>query len=260
LTDEQQRSWATERTRRNLTRGHERFAATGLMTCLDEPRLLVTVLAPDPLAPVIDFSEDLLDLVPERFAGHTANGIGFLGATAVTDDAVARVAEVGDTWRAYAGIRRTGTVEVGIGSTTRRQLDSPSEPNLFAYRLYYIVHAARVAIETQARLLTTPAWSGHSLSPFELVVALAETAGAFLGGRADGWEEPTKSSWGLSTCITPDILIRTQFDVWPATTGDQLDALVRVGDRVCNAFGTMQRLFAPPNGRPGAGRLSADYA
>lgn len=260
MTGKQQRIWDAERVRRRLTRGHERFAATGLMTELDEPRLLVTVIPSDPLAPLIDFDDNVFQVVPQSFTGRTANGVAFLGASAVTDDALVRVATGGNGgWRAYAAIRRVGAVEVGMGSTTRYEFENGGEAR-FAFRLYYIIHAIRVVVESQARLFSNQTLSEHSRGPFELIVALPKTAGAVLGGLAEGWEEPGQMGWDIPESVTEDVLIRTQFDTWPASQEEQEAAIVRVGDRVCNAFGSLQRLFAPPNGRPRAGILSPDYA
>jgi len=260
MTIDQQRLWADERASRNLTRGHERFAATGLMQRLDEPRLLVTILPADPAAPTLDLEDDLLQMVPDRFTGRTANSVGFLGGTAVTDDTVARVAVGGNAgMRAYAAIRRAGAVEVGIGSTIRYGLGDGNSRR-YGFRLHSIVHAIRVVVESQARLCSYSSLAETLRGPFELIAALPETEGAVLGGLADGWEPP---HFGLSddmACLTSDVLVRMQLDKWPGSREDQETTTVRMADRVCNAFGTLQRLFAPPHGDPRAGQLSPDYA
>lgn len=259
MMNEQQRTWAAVRAARNLTRGHAQFGVSGLMTHLDDPQLLALILPADPLAPLLEFNDGLFTVLPERFTGVTANGVQLLGTTFVTDSALGRCSSGGDAWRAYVALRRDGGVEIGIGSTARYPLGSRDAPRGFAFRLCYIVHAIRVAIESQARVLSLAA--GASMGgPFELVVALPDTAAALLGSLADGWQDPSMSSWDSPVCITDDVLVRRQFDEWPMDSDEQLKAITAAGDQVCNAFGTTQRLFAPRDGEPGAGRLSPTYA
>lgn len=258
MTDDQQCTWESERVRRNLARGHEGFANTGFMRFLDQPSLLVAAIPAGPLDPFLDFEEGLLHAVPQSFRGRTSNGVGYLGATVVTDDAIARVAHGDQTFRAYAAVSRSGAVEVGMGTVTRFGFGTEEAPRV-AFRLYCIIHAIRVVIESQARLTSTVSRPGDPLGPFELVVALPNTADAVLGGLAEGWEEPTHTVWDTPACATGDVLVRTQFATWPTSVEEQNSTIARVGDRVCNAFGSLQRLFAPAKG-PEAGSLSAKYA
>ncbi|MEA3077912.1 MAG: hypothetical protein QOF60_2820 [Actinomycetota bacterium] len=250
------RIWAAEREARKLQRGHASFATSGLMTHLDEPRLLAVVLPADPLAVAVDFDDRLLEALPQRFIGRTSNGVEVLGSNLVTDDALGRFARSERGWRAYVAMRRNGATEVGMGSTIRYRERKDDGP--FVYRLYYIVHAVRVIIESQARLLAALRWSGEG--PFEVVLGIGETGGSQIGGLNDGWSGPESWFDDGPTCLTPDVLVRSEVAVWPMEADGQTALMTSISDRVCNAWGTTQRLFAPPNGRPGAGLLSSGYA
>lgn len=251
-------AWAAERADRNLQRGHASFAASGLMTHLDEPRLLATVLPADPLAVAVDFDDDLLTALPQRFTGRTASGVELLGSDFVTDDALGRFARGERGWRAYVAVRRNGAIEVGMGSSVRARARQDDEAAPFMYRLHCIVHAARVIVESQARVLAALRSSGEGL--FEVVLGIGETGGSQLGGLDDGWSGPESWVSDSPTCLTPDVLVRSEVAAWPMETTGQTALMTSIADRVCNAWGTTQRLFAPPNGRPGAGVLSSGYA
>ena len=258
MSHDLQLGWAAEREARNLSRGHASFAAAGLMTRLDEARLLAAVLPNDPLAVDIDFDDQLLAALPERFRGRTANGIELLGSSLVTDDALGRFARGDRGWRAYVAVRRHGGIDVGIGSSIRYRARRDDEDAPFVYRLHYIVHAVRVIVESEARVLL--ATRRPAEASFEIVLGIAETSGTLLGGLSDGWPDPGSLLDDGPVCLTPDVLVRSRVDGWPMDDAAQTALITSIADRVCNAWGTTERLFAPPNGRPGAGRLSSGYA
>jgi hypothetical protein len=257
MTSDQQTAWQAEREKRGL--GAEgKLAPAGLMTYLDEPLLLVTVIPSDPLATPADFDADLLEVLPQRFAGQAAQSVGLLGETVVTTSALARTARGTKRWRAYAAIRRCGAIEVGIGSHARYQTrDSDTEH--FAYKLCVVIHAIRVVVESQARLNAKQMAESNRLGPFELIVAITKTMGSVLGCRAPGWQDPY---WfdDEPTCTSADVRIRMQLEDWPAIPEEQELVLVKAGDRVCNAFGRIERLYVPPAGHPDHGVVNKQYA
>jgi hypothetical protein len=166
------------------------------MAHLDQPLLLVTVLPSDPLAQPLDFDDEALAAVvlPQRFTGLTANAVSMLNGVTSASEALTRFAigGSGELWRAYVAIRREGAVEVGIGSTARYELRAPGRdvPGV-AYRLFVLVHAVRVAVEAQARLLErVDQTAGSAFEPFEIDVALPDAQGSLIGGLAEGWEDP----------------------------------------------------------------------
>lgn len=260
----QHEHWERERERRALIPGKPGFARGGLMMQLDQPVILVTVLTSEPLAWPLNFDDDRLVQVvlPQRFSGLTANGVSMLSGVTSTSEALIRVAPggSGQGWRAYVAIRRGGGVEVGIGSTARYELRSAEGgTRAVAYRLFVLVHATRVAIEAQARLLDQVDQTvAASFEPFEIEVAIPDAKGSLLGGVAEGWEQPQHAFEPFS-CIEDHVLVRAQVDSWPRTPGDQEQLIRLVADRICNAFGALQPLYVARQGRT-AGLLSPDYA
>jgi hypothetical protein len=74
--------------------------------------------------------------------------------------------------------------------------------------------------------------------PCELTVALRRTAGATLGGFAEGWREPHLAMWRgeLPAAIEDHILLRWELDrIEPEGTA------IEVGDHVEQGFGSTQR-------------------
>lgn len=257
---DQRRFWAEERERRGLVPGGGQFADRGLMTQLDEPRVLVTVLPADPLRPAVDLRDDALfaDILPHCFTGHTANGVAALSHQARTAESVARYARFGQEnarWRAFAAVRIDGGVEVGMGSGASWQYrsDSPLAGRV-GFRLFVLVHTVRVAIATQARLCRRVV----DLGPFELIVAVHLAQGAVLNAFASGWERP-EYAFEVSTALQAHPILREEIDPWPAGPEDQYDLIVRVAARICSVFDVPEPRFLPWLGQ-GVGQLSEDYA
>lgn len=73
--------------------------------------------------------------------------------------------------------------------------------------------------------------------PFEVTVAVRNTGGATLGGFAQGWSEPGHGLWNLAACLDDHVLLRREID-GPI---DPEECAIAIGDRLEQAFGTMQR-------------------
>lgn len=255
LDSRQHDIWTSERARRHLDTDNANFARSGLAARLDDVGVVVAVLPAEPRSTEIDLP-DIEERIPDRFRGPTGNGVSTLHWTVASADALAK-ASVRDTgWRGYAAIHRNGGAETGIGSPTRYR-DEGSE--LTMYRLFVLVHAVRITVETQAKVFADPAAVPADIGPFEILVAVPDAAGSVLGGRADGWE-PAERAFSDTRCPDNNLLVRVHVDTWPADPEGQTELVVRLGDRICDAFGHTQRLFAPPKGRPNAGVLDPTYA
>lgn len=255
LDSRQHDTWASERACRHLDTDNANFACSGLAARLDDFGVVVTVLPAEPRSTEIDLP-DVEERIPDRFRGRTANGVSMLHRTVPSADALAKASVMDTGWRGYAAIHRNGGAETGIGSPTRYRNESSE---LTTYRLHVLVHAVRITVETQANVFADPAAVPADIGPFEILVAVPDTGGSVLGGRADGWEPPGHV-FGETPCPDNNVLVRVHVDTWPAGPEDQTELVVRLGDRICNAFGHTQRLFAPPNGRPNAGVLDPTYA
>lgn len=263
MTSEQQETWTRERARRHLVPNAEGFATAGLMSRLNEPLLHVYVLPSNPLEPVLTFEDEALAglVLPQRFEGHTANGVSMLPDVTTTSGALLRFASGTEKWRAYAAVRRDGGVEVGIGSTAC--YESPRfDPPLRVYRLHVLIQAARVAVTTQARLLQRLLDNSIDIEqfpPYELGVAIPSAGGSVLGALAPGWDEP-EHAFGdeVPSCREDDVLARMTQATWPVTDED-VEALVRdIGQRICNAFGRTHPAHIARRG-DSAGTIPKDY-
>ena len=99
--------------------GDGQFARRGLMAMLDAPCVFVTTLTADPLRPAVDLRDDALVAagLPQTFRGQRGNGVSALPYEGRIGDTLARFARSGGRarWRAFAGVRTDGRVEVGMG-------------------------------------------------------------------------------------------------------------------------------------------------
>ncbi len=259
---EQRRDWQEERVRRGLVPGAPGFGRAGLMARLDLPGALVTSLPSDPLCPALDLEESLLpnSVLPDRFSGLTANGVSMLHNAASGSEAAIKFAHLGGEdakWRAFAALRQDGGIEVGMGSVTRFKFQDGSPlAGRTAYRLFVLVHALRVVVESQARLLQQR--EKDNLGPFELVVGIPEAGGAVLEGFADGWDHP-EYDFEVQTCLETDVLLRHEVDPWPTAQRDQEALVGKMAARVCRCFSVDVNCFLPRL-PAGLGVLSRDYA
>lgn len=232
------------------------------MANLDEPRLLVTTLPADPLGSTLDFDDEALagHVLAQAFTGRTANGVGNLPYVVTTSDSLVRHArggQVGSRWRAFVGLRRNGGVDVGVGAVLCHGYREQSDlAGVSGYRLFILVHAARVAIETQGRLIERTGTEADS--PVELIVAVPGAQGAVLCGLADGWEEP-EHDFDPLRCLEPDLLIRTEVETWPLAPAAREELLLKVSGRICEAFGDPAPRFLPRVASGAVGHLSPTY-
>lgn len=259
---EQRRYWQEERLRRGLVPGIPGFGRSGLMARLDLPVALVSSVPSDPLRPALDLDDasQPKSVLPDCFSGLTANGVSALQHVAHGSEAAVQFARLGSEdakWRAFVAMRQDGGIEVGMGSVTRFKFQegSPLEGRT-AYRLFVLVHALRVVVESQARLLQHRA--EDDLGPFELIVAIPDAGGAVLGGFADGWSAP-EYDFEIRICLEPDVLLRHEVDPWPLDPDAQEALLVKVAARVCRSFSVDVNSFLPRL-PAGLGVLSRDYA
>lgn len=257
---EQRRHWAEERERRGLVPGGGHFGRHGLMVNLDEPRVLAAVLPADPLRPAVDLRDQVLfaDVLPHAFRGKTANGVSTLAYEGRTAESVVRYSRLGQDeagWRAFVAVRSDGGVEVGMGGFACWEYSSESPlAGRLAFRLFVLVHAARVAIGTQARLCHHV----PDLDPFELIVGIHTPEGALLSAFAPGWDDPTHA-FDVPTTLQAHPLVREEIESWPGNPEGQHDLLVKVAGRICSAFNVAEPRYLPWLGQD-VGELSEGYA
>ena len=260
---DQQERWLRVRAARNLDPAVAGFASGGLLDNLDGTTIAVVVLPADVLAQPIDFSDDLPGAVlPERFSGLTANGVGLLSNVTTTSTALIRFAPGGDAkWRAFVAIDRSGGITGAMGTTARYQLDRGRHAATWALRLFMLAHLVRVVIRAQANLLRWAATQSPAVTiggPFEIVVAVPDTQGMVLAGLNEGWEPPDQD-FDPPRAKEPNVTVRLQVEEWPDSE-DELETLTfRLLARVGEAFGDRDQRYRPARGLD-VGKMAPGYA
>jgi hypothetical protein len=109
---DQRRVWQEERKRRGLVPGQPHFARLGLMSRLDEVRVLVTTLPPDPLSPTLEIDDTALAtfVLTQHFTGLTANSLSVLDRLSSTSSSLVRYSDRSSAgaWLAFVALRRDG--------------------------------------------------------------------------------------------------------------------------------------------------------
>jgi hypothetical protein len=262
ISSEQQERWLRNRAQLSLDPATPDFCSGGQFALLDGRGLAVVVLRADVLAQPVDF-DDLLGILPDRFAGLTTNVVSVLSGWTTSSRALFRFAPGEQSrWVAFVSLDRCGGVSGGMGAVSRHRISEGKHNGTDVLCLFMLAHLIRVVIETQARVL---AWARHRSpavdigGPFEIIVAIPAAAQMVLGGLNEGWEEPEHALDTPSRALENNALVRLQVDEWP-TGEDELGRLVwRALDRACEAFGDRQQRFRARLG-PGAGTMSRKYA
>jgi hypothetical protein len=264
---EQQDRWLRARARRSLDPADPQFGQSGLNGKLDGKGIGVLVLPADDLAQPIDFTAELLGMVPARFTGLTANGVESLQAVTTTSAALVRFAPgpADEGWRGFIAVERSGGVQCGVGATARylMRIGVSGATGPPVLRLFVLAHLVRVAVQLQAGVIewaTRQSPKAPIGGPFEVIVAIPDTTGMILGCLNEGWEQPEHSLLPPTTCAEePNVLVRTQVAGWPIGDDENRDLVLRVLDRACEAFGDRDRRYisrAPATG----GTMHHNYA
>lgn len=258
--------WLAARQLRGLDPATAGFGESGLLAMLGEPGVFVTILPADPLRPALDFSDEQLtaQVLPERLVGQTAYGVSFLNQITSTADALVRYYAGGEgAWRAFSAIRRDGGAEVGFDAyVTRYEQGGLANPTgSVIYRLFVLVHAVRMAIDTQARLvqlLPTLGFEADEFAPYELDVVMPGAGGGILAGFTDGWEEPGGFS-NVCRCLERNPAVRLEVAHWPLDEGGQQELLEAAANRIGDAFGDRLGRHLARQG-PAIGTTPSNYA
>jgi len=238
------------------------------MTRLDQPGVVVTVLPTDPLRPALSFADAALaaNILPERTSGYTANVVNPIGEVTSTSEALVRYStNANGTWRAFAAIKRDGGTQIGFDAhSARHERQAPDgTPRPPVYYLFVLVHAARIAIDAQAKLaewMPRAGFEPDEFAPYELVVTIPGAGGGILGGFPPGWREPSRSfDDDLCRCFEQDPVLRLEVENWPLDQGTRQHLLEAVADRIGDAFGDRRQCHLAREG-PAAGTTPVDYA
>lgn len=98
------------------------------------------------------------------------------------------------------------------------------------------------AIETYSHVIERYRLVG----PYEICVALKQTASAHLGSFAEGWIEPGSGSFHedeLSICQERNLMWRKELDEWPVSDQSKRDLVISLGAWLDDAWYVSQRRF-----------------
>jgi len=243
----QREIWAEERARLGLEPGSPAFGRAGLMRRLNGQSVQVVLLPPDPLAPTVDFDEDLAAALPDRFTGQFASSIvQLLGMTSASADHVLRVSQGDESGhRAFLALSRNGGVSVGLADKPGYFL-LRNHDDQRVMRLAAVSSAVRLALAAQAKAALMLAEAGSVPDgPWEAVVALPGAKGSWLGMLAEGWADP-EHAFDVNVCEDDDPLVRVELPRLPRDANEAREVLTTTLGRVVNAFGATQPLHVRP--------------
>jgi hypothetical protein len=114
----QRRVWDRERSRLGLADDDVYGTRHPVLARLGESTLGVMLLPADPLAPVLDFDDGSLALIPERLTGRISNAVSILNTVEITGQYLLRVArnQHDEPARAVVGFARHGGAVAGVAT------------------------------------------------------------------------------------------------------------------------------------------------
>jgi hypothetical protein len=215
----------------------EDFALGGVGAHADGLDARLLVLPVDPEAPSVPLDNDMLAWLTDPHV-DIENGPRLErrhSSRAVTDALVAY-----DDYRedgrlgSYRAIHRHGGLEAGATGIVYTQ----RETRVFPLRSLVGLVWTTAALQLQA----CERWSIQG--PFELSLALRDTAGAALGEFAEGWLDFDSGLHDPSRCLDQRVLLCTELD-HPV---DPRALAFEMGDRLELAFGTVHRRYVANRG------------
>jgi hypothetical protein len=216
------------------------------------------ILPGDPEAFVLEFDEELTGWwLADRDNPFEGGGQTSWGTEEVpTASAIIRFYRASSEkwiWSDYLALHRSGALEFGLdrfgSGTGRRQFE---EGELRVFFLNSIVGRIWWALALYAEVMERYRVTG----PWEIGIALRDTAGSVLGDVAAGWMEPGESWRGQPpACPYPNVLLLRELSDWP--TGEDIRALVfSLGGVIEDAWGVHDRRFLA-RVEPGIGEFGA---
>lgn len=229
--DAQRARWIAYREERALTVGAGgSFAIGGLGERVSDLDIRMLFLPSDPHAAAISLNAETLTwLKEERQSPYSGGPVMWGHQTRATSSALVLHDQYGDDggWNRYLALHRHGGLELASGKCSYEMEGTQ------VFHLRHIVGLVWSALALQGE--ANSRW--QIAAPFELTVSLRDTTGAALGGFAEGWREPGRDLFELSTCIEDNVLLR-----WELDDGLEVEEIaLDVGDRIEQAFGTTGR-------------------
>jgi hypothetical protein len=220
------------------------FGAGGLVSVAPDVGVRLLVLPPDPEAVVVDFDADFWPWWeqdrPNPFGGPPTD---WGGRSTPTVDAAARFERYTDDrwrWERYLALHRHGGLEAGMGREVVGVWSRSHEgPQARVFRLVPIVGRVWCLLALYAEVIQRYKLGG----PWEVSLALRETAGSVFGNVGAGWAEPT-DAWPdeVRACPNPNVLIVREVPEWPYEDAAR-DFAFLLGACLEDTWGVRERRF-----------------
>lgn len=218
--------------------GLDEVEPTGLARRVEELSTRIVILPGDPFSTELQFDDEFWGWWDERRETPFGGSLHW-NDTVPSIEAAVGFRGYGEGWDTYLALHRHGGVELGtsdvyqIGETGR------------CFRLIRTVGLIWVVLDTQSEVLRRVGVDG----PWQVVLALINTQGAWLGDVGTGWAEPPdRLGCGTPPCPEPHVVIRRELEDFPVEA-DAIQGLVfDLGGRIEDAWGVKQRRFLEARG------------
>jgi hypothetical protein len=191
--DAQRARWRRYRAAQRLTdEDGDEFALGGLARHVDRLDLRLLFLPRDPVADTVPLDSETLGWLKEpRPTPYGGPAPQWGRHDRSTSSALVIYDQYRDDggWERYLALHRHGGIELGSGGLTYEVGDRTIFP------LWHIVGIAWTAAALQSEVAER--WRPDL--PCEAAIALRHTNGATLGGFAEGWKEPGRALWELTS-------------------------------------------------------------
>lgn len=208
----------------------DNFAHGGLGGLVDDLDVRLLSLPADPYAESVLLNTETLNWLKQpRESPFGGNAVELGHRSRATSTALVLYDQYRDDqgWDRYLAFHRNGGIEAGSGRIAYPLREIRTFP------LRAIVGLAWSILAIQAEAIDR--WSIDP--PFEATLALCNTKGATLSNFAEGWAEPGRGLYEVSTCLEEHVLLR-----WELHAPLNLSELATdLGDRIEQAFGTTHR-------------------
>lgn len=216
------------------------FGAGGLGERLDDPSVRLVVLPADPEDARVEFDDDLLEWWGQDWIDPASGEKTSWGRTTLTAAAMIRYTESGEgSWSRYLALRRDGGIDLGMGTDSARGVSEQRH-----FWLVTIVGRIWSAMSVYRECLARLSPPG----PWEVTLALVNTADAHLSGVAEGWSDPLQGGYGLKPNREAGLLHSRLVPEWPDELGCQGLAF-GLGTVIDNGWGVVQRRFIARTGQ-----------
>lgn len=201
------------------------------------------MLSGDPEANYIEFDGEFWKWWLSERKDPVTGGVAYWGSAArPTLSAALRGDSRGNgQFTRFVALRRDGGLEMALGSEGVYSLNRQRETLVF--RLTLVVGRVWAALELYHEVIQHFSLKG----PWEICLAIPNTAGSMLGGLGEGWAEPAEYYGDLPPCDEPGLLLRREISQFPDAEGIQALAF-SFGAQLEDAWGRKERRFLARHG------------